>query len=266
MILFFALACALSWAIWAPLWLPALGIRGLPVLPHHHALGAAGPILAALLISGREGGGAGVRELLRDLVAWRQRLGWIAVALISPFAALGVAALGLGLLHGEMPSLRGFGMSPEHPSFSLPVFWLYELVTFGYGEEAGWRGYALPRLQRRHSALTATVLLTVGWAVWHAPLFLYRPGYAGMGPAGIVGWLLSLVTGAVLLTWLYNESRGSVLVVAFFHAGIDVVFTSDVASPALTSATGAVVTVWGLAVLALAGPGDLARRERVRHA
>jgi hypothetical protein len=80
-----------------------------------------------------------------------------------------------------------------------------------------------------------------------------------MGPAAAAGWLLSLLTGAVLLTWLYNASRGSVLVVALFHATVDVAFTSDVASPLVVNATGALVTLWGIAVLAAVGPRHLAR-------
>lgn len=78
---------------------------------------------------------------------------------------------------------------------------------------------------------------------------------------------MSLLTGAVLLTWLYNASRGSLLVVALFHAMIDVVFTSDVSSSFVVNATGALVTCWGLLVLLLAGPRDLGRRtEQERDA
>ena len=133
-------------------------------------------------------------------------------------------------------------------------------MTFGLGEEVGWRGFALPRLQARHSALVATLLLTVGWAVWHIPLFLYRPGYTGLGIAGVAGWLFSLVTGAVLLTWLYNSSRGSLLVVALFHATVDVVFTSTSSSPMVVNVLGAFITVWGILVVMVAGPRFLSRR------
>ena len=136
-------------------------------------------------------------------------------------------------------------------------------MSFGYGEEAGWRGFALPRLQSRHSALVASLLLAVGWAFWHVPLFFYRPGYTSMGVAGIAGWFVSLLTGAVLLTWLFNESGGSILVVALFHAAVDVVFTSDYASPLLVNASGALIMVWGVGVIVLAGPRSLSRRGTV---
>jgi len=115
----------------------------------------------------------------------------------------------------------------------------------------------------RHSALVASLLLTLGWALWHAPLFLYRPGYTSMNAAGIAGWLFSLVTGAVLLTWLYNGSKGSLLVVALFHAAVDVVFTSAISSPSVITTAGALITVCGVMVLVATGPGYLSRRGKM---
>jgi hypothetical protein len=110
--------------------------------------------------------------------------------------------------------------------------------------------------------LIASLLLTVGWALWHLPLFLYRPGYTTMDAAGVVGWLFSLLTGSVLLTWLYNESRGSILVVAIFHATVDVAFTSSVASTSVVNITGALITLWGLIVLIVAGPRCLSKHGK----
>lgn len=261
--LFFLLACAISWLLWAPLWLPAFGINGLWVFPFHHALGALGPIVAAFLVSTMETGRSGPTDLLRRMGLWRGRLVWIAVALLAPYALLALAVLGASVLGGESLSMAGFGTSREFAQFSAPVFLVYNIVSFGFGEEVGWRGFALPRLQAQHSALVASLLLTVGWALWHVPLFFYRPGYTSMGVAGVAGWLFSLLTGAVLLTWLYNESRGSILVVALFHATVDVAFTSGISSPSVSNAVGALITIWGITVLVFAGPRYLSRRGKI---
>lgn len=91
---------------------------------------------------------------------------------------------------------------------------------------------------------------------------------APLGTAAAAGfrrgsWFFSLLTGAVLLTWLYNESRGSILVVALFHATVAVAFTSDVTSPFVVTATGALITLSGLAVLMIVGPRNLARTGKV---
>jgi uncharacterized protein len=260
---FFALAWGISWLVWAPLWLPAFGVNSLPKVPYHHAFGALGPIAAAFLVSGVETGRAGTGDLLRRMVLWRGRNGWMAVACVAPFALLALAMAGASLIDDDNVSLAGLGRSREFPEFSAVAFLAYNIASFGYGEEVGWRGFALPRLQARHSALVSAILVTLGWALWHAPLFLYRPGYTGMNAAGIAGWLFSLVTGSVLLTWLYNGSRGSLLIVAIFHAAIDVVFTSESSSPVVVNAAGALITVWGIVVVVATGPGYLSKRGKV---
>ena len=112
-----------------------------------------------------------------------------------------------------------------------------------------------------NSALVASLFLTVGWSLWHTPLFFYRSGYTGMDAAGVAGWFFSLLTGAVLLTWLYNGSRGSLLVVALFHAAVDVAFTSSISSPSLVNVAGALITFGGIIVLVAAGPRYLSRQD-----
>jgi|GEM_PF-205672 len=84
-----------------------------------------------------------------------------------------------------------------------------------------------------------------------------------MDAVGIAGWFFSLVTGSVLLTWLYNESRGSILVVALFHAAVAVAFTSDISSQYVVNAAGGLITFWGIVVLVATGPGYLSRRGKV---
>ncbi|MEQ1693367.1 MAG: CPBP family intramembrane glutamic endopeptidase, partial [Gemmatimonas sp.] len=228
----------------------------------HHALGAVGPLSAAFVVSAWESGRTGPRELSRAMVQWRGATHWLAVALLAPYALLAIAITATSLVDGTTVSLAGLGRSREFAEFSAVGFLAFNIVSFGFGEEVGWRGYALPRLQARHSALIASLLLTVGWALWHLPLFLYRPGYTSMSAAGVVGWFFSLLTGAVLLTWLYNESRGSLLVVAVFHATIDVAFTSELAAPRVVSAAGALITLWGIVVLVTMGPRHLSRRGK----
>src|SRR5450755_2534590 len=143
--LFFALAYGISWLLWAPLWLPAFGVEGLPVLPFQHALGALGPIAAAFLVSAAQTGRAGPVDLLRRMGLWRGRLGWVAVALVGPLALLALAVAGTSAWGGVRVSLTGLGNTREFPQFSALGFLIYTLVSFGYGEEVGWRGFALPR-------------------------------------------------------------------------------------------------------------------------
>ncbi|HNL40595.1 MAG TPA: CPBP family intramembrane metalloprotease, partial [Saprospiraceae bacterium] len=258
---FFLLAYALSWLIWAPLWLPAFGIDGLPALSWQHALGGFGPMLAALWCSRRYEGTAALAGLLRSMFSLRPAL-WLLIAFASPFVLNLFAALMARQIDAAAFDLEGWGVSKEFPQLGFAGFFAYNLLFFGWGEETGWRGFALPRLQQHLSAGTSSVLLTVFWALWHWPLFFYRPGYTSMDAAGIFGWVFSLLTGSVLLAWLFNGSRGSVLACAVFHATVDIAFTSDFTRPEMVQYTGFLITVWGIITLLVFGWKNLAQTRR----
>ncbi len=86
-------------------------------------------------------------------------------------------------------------------------------IVYGIGEEPGWRGFALPRLQSKWSAIKATFVLYVIWALWHVPFFAYR--YSIME---FPLWAFSLFFGALWLTFLYNSTNGSILMVIIWHS------------------------------------------------
>jgi uncharacterized protein len=79
----------------------------------------------------------------------------------------------------------------------------------------------LPRLQAHASAFRASLVLAFGWAAWHAPLFAFSPGFSNLGLVEAIGWLVSLILGSILLTWLFNSSGGSIAVVALTQFGSD---------------------------------------------
>ena len=147
----------------------------------------------------------------------------------------------------------------EFPEFNLLTFFIYNLIFFGFGEEVGWRGFALPRFQAKFNALTSGLILTVFWALWHWPLFFYRPGYVSMDMAGIFGWVFSLLTGSILLSWLHNSSRGSILICAIFHSTIDIAFTADLPDKAVVGYMGFLITVWGILTIVIFKPRNLAK-------
>ncbi|GAB3176104.1 CPBP family intramembrane glutamic endopeptidase [Telluribacter humicola] len=247
---YFGLAYLLSWVIWLPLYGPALGLAGLPIVPYHHALGGLGPLLAAFLTTWLYARKEGVRQLLAQCIRVRPLM-YLTIALLSPFVLATIAAVMAYYLNGTTIQLSGLLRSKEFPEFNLLTLFVYNLFFFGYGEEVGWRGFALPRLQDRMGTLKASLVLTAFWAFWHLPLFLYRPGYTSMDVAGAVGWVLSLLTGSILLTWLYNSSRGSVLICTVFHSTIDIAFTADMADQHIVSYMGFLITLWGILTMSL---------------
>jgi uncharacterized protein len=253
LIVYFILAYLISWAIWSPLVLSARGLVQLQIHPAWHLAGAFGPFLSALIITSLTGGS--VRELVKHIWQWRTGLRWWLVAL-SPLAIYLVAVLINGLIEGSF-NFGGFGNINELPSLSWPVGWLVMVLTFGLGEETGWRGFALPRLQRGRSALSATLILVIFWLGWHAPMFFYKESFIEMGFPGALGWAVSLAFGAILLTWLYNSTRGSILMVIIWHGTFDGAVSATGGNIAMIASI--MVIIWAIVVVRHYGVAELSR-------
>jgi membrane protease YdiL (CAAX protease family) len=259
---YFVLAYLISWTIWAPLYLPKLGIKGLPVLPYQHFLGAFGPAISAFLVTYALKGKQGIIDLLQRVVKWNVHWRWYAIVFVSTIGVFFVAATFVYSICNETATLRGLGTSNEFPNLSVVGFFVLNLFTFGFGEEIGWRGFVLPSLQTRYNAFVATLLLTIGWACWHLPAFLYRPSYSNMNVAGFVGFFISLLAGSILLTWLYNSTKGSIFLVALFHTLIEIIFTSNNISPLISAFEGTIIAVLACVVLITFKPKSLSRKMR----
>jgi membrane protease YdiL (CAAX protease family) len=127
-------------------------------------------------------------------------------AMVLEVAFLGGQPPSLGVLIGELPSTL----------LTLVVNAVYLLIFVTLGEEVGWRGYALPALQARYSALLASLILGVVWALWHLPVF-FNPDTSYSNLPFLL-FLVFIVPVAVLMTWLFNSTAGSVLMAMIFHA------------------------------------------------
>jgi membrane protease YdiL (CAAX protease family) len=154
-----------------------------------------------------------------------------------------------GRVSGESaPSWRALGQVNFLPDLGFWA-WTLWLVSNGWGEELGWRGFALPRLQRTHSALGSSFLLSLAWAGWHLPAFFYVPSYVTLGLWVLPGFLLGILAGAIVLTWLYNSSHGSVLAVVLWHASFNYVSASPRAGGFAAAVTSTLVMLWAAAVV-----------------
>ena len=195
-------------------------------------VGAFGPTLAAVVLTGLHGERAGLKELLGRLLSWRVGLRWYVVVLFGT-AAIGLLTVVLeGLLGAPTP-----GLSPTVPwYFLVPAFLVGLLVGGPLNEEVGWRGYALPRLQEGMRVLTASLVLGVLWALWHLPLFFV----AGTSQADFpfVHFVLWVVALSVLFAWVYNGTGGSLLVVVLAHGAVN--FTAGFLFPIFPALAGGV--------------------------
>jgi uncharacterized protein len=198
LIAFFVLAYLLTWWIYPLLrFSPLLGIFGL-----------FGPALAAIIMAAVTGGKSGVKALLSRVVRWRVGLPWYIIALGLP-TVLSIATTGLGYLLGASTSIQ------------VGALTVLELVLFVLvvGEELGWRGYALPLLLEKRSAVTASLILGVLWGLWHLPTFLV-PGTPQYG-LPLTAFVLLTIEYSILMTWVFLHTLGSVLIATLFHGAIN---------------------------------------------
>lgn len=262
---FFALAYAVSWAAWVPLALagasassPLLGLI---------SLGSFGPSLAAILLTALFEGRAGLRRLLGGLLRWRAGGGWYAAALLGPFAVAFVAAALTAFLLGGPP--LGFGGSQIPEGMPAPLVALLVVpafvvgLAFGgpLGEEIGWRGYALPRMQEERGALPSALVLGVVWALWHLPLFFVAGTTQSFLPfLPFAVWVVSL---SVVFAWAYNGSGGSLLVCLLLHGAVNFCAGALAVLPARTDASALPFYVYAGLVLLTAGAIAAATKRRL---
>ena len=262
-IAYFALAYAISWAVELPLVASAQGWLQTPVPSTLHYLAAFGPLLAALIVTAATEGSSGIRQLLAGLLKWRVGLGWILFAILSPVALFGVAAVAGYATQGKWPELALLGEVDYLPYLGVGGALILWLLTFGIGEEIGWRGFALPRLQQGHSALTATLILGVVWAFWHLPAFFYKDTYVAMGlVTGFPLFLLSILAASLVFTWLYNSTRGSLLMVILFHALFDFLSSSRAGGGNAAAIMSAAIMIWAVLVVILFKPANLSHEKK----
>lgn len=240
--------------------------------PLYSALGlfvGYGLAAAALVVTGLTTGRGGVLSLLRRFLIWRLSVRWYLVVLILPMA-LYLAAITLHhLLGGPRIDLSAtqarslFGDRATMWLFVIPFF-LVDVIT--NGEELAWRGFVLPRLQRRYGALVSSVILGAVWGLWHLPR-LWSTG----DPLSIVYTILHDIALAVLFTWVYNSTRGSLLIVTLFHAAFNTTYAFLPVSPAATGvpsiqlATLATEYLAAICVVFAAGAKNLSRLPRVQE-
>ncbi|WP_114964286.1 type II CAAX endopeptidase family protein [Alkalilacustris brevis] len=207
---FFALTFALSWGL-VGLFLVAPGpVEALfgPVRAAHplFILGVYSPAIAAFILVLRHGGWRGLRGFLARLLLWRAPIGWYLLLLLGlPAVSLLGAAIGGNLTR------EALAQPPLGTLLALVGF----MLILGPIEEFGWRGYALPLLQRRMAPVWAGLLVGVIWGLWHLPAF-----YLGGTPQSdwaFLPFLIGIIAVSVILTAFFNAARGSILVAVLFH-------------------------------------------------
>jgi membrane protease YdiL (CAAX protease family) len=203
-----------------------LVVRG--VLPAGLALASAlSASIAGIIMTAVENGITGLKLMLSRLLIWRVGIGYWLFAILFPIPAILLGSVVNPLFNGDPISF-----SNMKPAFDILPMFISFFIVAGLGQELGWTGYLTPRLQARFGALTSCVIRAILGAVWHLPLFLYSrfqlPALADFPYSGWIaekGFLVAIVTlilmfllpWSIFYSWIFNNTRGSLLLVAILH-------------------------------------------------
>lgn len=266
---FFTLAYVGSWIVWLPMVLagnnlllppsavpPGLKFLLIVLAPF------TGPTLAAFIMTTVLEGRVGVRRLLRRMVQWRFGLPWYLVALAAPPLVL-MASVATIYGAAALPPLGEQGMQIGAAYMITLVVNL--LIGGSLGEEPGWRGFALPRLQTHYGPLMGSIVLGVFWSLWHLPLILIPGGATWTG--SIMLFIVLNIALSITHTWVFNGTRSSLLSVMLLHATFNTSTRLILPNvPGLSRAEGnlLLVIVYGAVALLLVAftRGQLAARSR----
>ena len=267
LIVYFALAFVISWGLGAaviffrPQFEAIVGPLGPLITSWPYYVAVCAPTISAVLVSLVFGGLNGVKNLFDGLVR-PFKIQWAFVALLT--LAGGYAVWGI-----VERSLSGAGIASSVDFHALLVSAPLLLFTTTnifidpgpWGEETGWRGFALPRLLTRFRPLTAALILGVIWGIWHTPAFLA----SGLTQSGMnFGWfLIGSTCLTILMTWIYVNANGNYLVAGFIpHMMSNLLFSAHVVTNVRIEAIVFIVIV--AVILVVSGP-DLKGTRFVRQ-
>jgi uncharacterized protein len=177
--------------------------------------GAFGPTVAAFLMTAITEGKSGIKVLWRRFWNRNLSLKWLLVTLLGYDALRLVANIVARTVDGRTYPI----VDLSSPLWMIIPLFLQGFFLSGMGEEFGWRGYALPRFQAKWNALTSSIVLGLIWASWHIPFFFIhnQPLYQ----RNFWEWIPLILLSSFIHTWIFNNTKGSVLAAALFHASLN---------------------------------------------
>ena len=256
--LFFLLCLIISWAIWIPQAITKLSDPQTPIAGGSplNILAVWAPALSAILLLRMLKGKGGPQTLFRLIRRWRVGIQWYLFILLYP-AVIWFLARAIDIVLGQsfeftIPILTYF---PLEQAYMVIVALVFALPS-ALGEELGWRGFALPRLQAKYNALVSSIMLGLFWAVWHIPMWIAN-NIMGLD---LLKLGVSTTICAIIFTWVYNNTGGSLLLAWLFHASLTI--TGYFLQTPLTLTDD--ILKWGVIILivVMAGSSHLSRKHK----
>jgi membrane protease YdiL (CAAX protease family) len=238
--------------------------------------------IAGIIMTAVEDGRAGLKIMLRRLLIWRVGFGyWLFVCLFI-FSAILLGSLVNPHFNGNLLSFNNI-----MPTLEILALFFSFLIVAGLGQELGWTGFLTPRLQARNGALASCVIRALISGIWHLPLLLYsRLQHPALADFPYAGWiaqegflvafatliLMLLVPWSIFYTWIFNNTRGSLLLVVVLHGSEFWVaywmLTTGINQNNLNNywGYGAVLVFIAIIIVITTGPQNLSRKHsRIVH-
>lgn len=183
------------------------------------------PSIAALIVSRFHRGVGGIRPLLAQVLIWRVNIAWYVAALIGPIILRMLSNTIQNVMGNHIPEY--WVTLPSLPGLDLDklLFIVFAIPIGAFGEELGWRGFAQAHLQKRSTALVASIFVGVIWGTWHLWYVMTPGGFLNVSVTDAVATYVRLISTSIIYTWMYNSTRGSIFVVTMAHAGHNVSVT-----------------------------------------
>jgi len=217
---FFGLTFLISWTLWLPSVIETQGIIATNTFPPVFTticmiIGGLAPSLAAVVLIYFYGKPGGLKSLFKRAVIWRLGKTYILLVFMIPAIVFGAHAVKVYLLGGSWPSHDIY----QEP-WMIPAL-LFLMLLLQLGEEFGWRGFALDRLQKKFGSIYASLILGLIWALWHLPMFLAVGFGHHDNQLPFFHLATTLVLMSFIITWAQNKSGNSLLPAFFLHASIN---------------------------------------------
>lgn len=164
-----------------------------------------------------------VRSLFKRVIQWRVNIKWWLIGFYLWWLIASLLAIFFNLKPLQNIAI-GFGFSLINIPVLIFIIQFPSLIGM-FGEELGWRGFALPKLLDKFNPIVASLILSVAWIFWHAPLALFQ-GWRSNMPVGelLVFYVLLVVPLTLIFTWFFQKSKGSILLVIVFHRAFNLTF------------------------------------------
>ncbi len=211
--IFVLLTYLLTWSVEIPIALTRHGYASINISRSLQTICTLSPGIVAIILTAIYFGKNSLKSLFKAIVKWRVKFKYYLIIIIVCIALCGLSLLIFNWITGQ-------SIMPDQP-YNFVFYFILILPLSAFWEEIGWRGFLLPVLQEKHTAIKSSLIIGFVWGLWHLPIYLAINPY---GDKTIIFFLMMFVgcfALSIIATYLYNSTKGSLLICILFHNAIN---------------------------------------------